>query len=224
MKKAKITLYFILSTSILFISSCGKDDNPTPETTETVQNPPPPTNYYVQDSLDNGATILDILAYAPVSSLYGATYQGGLIFYVNTSNGTGMVAAPSDQSSGAFFGCPGDDFGVYNQSIGSGSQNTIDLVGFCNNNGTPYKICNDLVLGGYSDWYLPSKDELNAMYVNLQLNGYGNFFQGYYYWSSSEVSGASNGGAWAQAFNTGNQNACTKNAFGNNLTRAVRSF
>jgi hypothetical protein len=51
----------------------------------------------------------------------------------------------------------------------------------------------------YGDWFLPSKGELNQMYVNRTAVG---GFSSVYYWSSSE-GGASN--AWGQAFDVGYQ-------------------
>jgi hypothetical protein len=73
-------------------------------------------------------------------------------------------------------------------------------------------------LNGYSDWYLPSKDELNQLRLNkVAIGGFANV----YYWSSTEgyVSHA-----WAQHFYDGNQYGYNKS---NNLgiyVRAVRSF
>jgi len=61
--------------------------------------------------------------------------------------------------------------------------------------------CEELILNGYSDWHLPSKEELNALYVNLKQIGVGGFADDGY-WSSTEVN---YGGAWLQYFDDGLQ-------------------
>ena len=80
------------------------------------------------------------------------------------------------------------------------------------------RLCDDLVLYGYDDWFLPSIFELNEMYVKLHLKGIGGFGSGHY-WSSTEVNTNS---AWAQHFGTGVQNAFGKQT--NTLFRAVKEF
>jgi hypothetical protein len=73
-----------------------------------------------------------------------------------------------------------------------------------------------LVLNGYSDWYLPSKDELNKLYINrVAIGG----FTTYFYWSSSEVEVSS---AWHQYFFNGAQRIDFKAS--QFSVRAVRAF
>jgi hypothetical protein len=51
----------------------------------------------------------------------------------------------------------------------NGPQNTADIVAA--GNATVYPaahFCNDLVIGGYSDWYMPAKNELEVCYYNLK--------------------------------------------------------
>ena len=78
--------------------------------------------------------------------------------------------------------------------------------------------CDELILNGYSDWHLPSKEELNALYVNLKQLGVGGFASGNY-WSSTETY---SNYAWGQNFDNGSQNN-TKNYKDANV-RAVRAF
>lgn len=70
----------------------------------------------------------------------------------------------------------------------------------------------------YDDWFLPSKDELNAMYVELKAHGVGDFFD-LYYWSSSENDATT---AWIQTFETGEQSAYSKDT--SVVIRPCRSF
>jgi len=54
-------------------------------------------------------------------------------------------------------------------SVIDGPQNTADMV--ADGDSTVYPaahFCNDLVIGGFSDWYLPAKNELEVCYYNLK--------------------------------------------------------
>ena len=72
----------------------------------------------------------------------------------------------------------------------------------------------------YDDWFLPSKDELNLMYLNLFSNGLGGFTR-YNYWSSSE-DGSSAGNACGQYFGDGSQGFGHRNSL--TRVRPVRAF
>jgi len=140
----------------------------------------------------------------------GYTYQGGIIFYVFqpadagyvSGEVHGLISAPSDQSTGAEWGCAGTTIsGADGMAIGTGSQNTIDIEAGCTTSGTAADICANLTLGGYSDWFLPSRDELNKMSENIGVIdalGLGNFggFANSFYWSSTEYTISTD--AWGQ--------------------------
>jgi hypothetical protein len=66
---------------------------------------------------------------------------------------------------------------------------------------TAKAACEELILNGYSDWHLPTKDELSLVYRNLNRKGVGGFFDSPY-WSSSPNDNEANM-AWAQYFNNG---------------------
>ena len=170
----------------------------------------------------------------------GDTYQGGIIFYLDGYGG-GLISAPSDQStgtagmsdgkslykgkgsSGAEWGCYGIAIsGSDGTDIGTGQQNTIDILAGCSQSGIAAKQCDNYNDGTYDDWFLPSKDELNEMYLNIgQGSKLGNVggFSNYYYWSSTEDRVA---GAWEQNFTNGYQNYGSET--NTNCVRAIRAF
>jgi hypothetical protein len=87
--------------------------------------------------------------------------------------------------------------------------------------------CDELILNGYSDWHLPAKEELNALFVNLKQLGVGGFTKsktqyGYEigtWWNST---GDDGNFAWLQNFKNGNQIEGNKGSRYN--VRAVRAF
>jgi len=68
------------------------------------------------------------------------------------------------------------------------------------------RYCDGLAYGGYSDWYLPNRYELNLMYTN-KASIPGLDVTGNWYWSSTEYT---NTYAWVQRFSDGNQTSLTK--------------
>jgi len=86
----------------------------------------------------------------------------------------------------------------------------------CTDVGIAAKFCADLTLDGYSDWYLPSKDELSKLYLNR--SAIGGFTD--WYWTSSEFD---NDYVYYQSFNYGISNLMYKPVL-NGRVRAIRSF
>ena len=155
----------------------------------------------------------------PITYAIGDTGPaGGWIFYDKGISSDGwryLEAAPSDQSTGATWGCAGVSTGADGTVVGTGEQNTIDIEAGCTTAGIAADICANLSLGGYDDWFLPSKDELGLMYTNLYLEGVGGFADDGY-WSSSEKSAND---AWGLEFYSGDQEYGSKDYIGR-----VRAF
>ena len=121
----------------------------------------------------------------------GSIYQGGVIAYLlqpvdagyDPNVPHGFIAAASDQGVSEFTG------NCYNQCNSGGNNITSNWSDGLHNtnqwalccNGAP-TICYNLILNGYSDWYLPAVNQLQIMYANKLLIG---GFQNDWYWTSS---------------------------------------
>lgn len=134
-------------------------------------------------------------------AIRGTGPSGGLVFYTTDGGLHGLEAAPTDQSTGITWAIAANQttsVAGTSTAIGTGSANT-NLIIAQNGAGSTYAagLARAYNGGGKSDWFLPSFDELNNMYINLQkgtdessatYTPVGNFTDTYY-WSSSEVSG-----------------------------------
>jgi hypothetical protein len=161
-----------------------------------------------------------------VSLQIGDIHEGGIVFQIN-EDGTGLVSAQVDL--GVFnhtfeWGCYGTSIdGADGTAIGTGYQNTLDIVSDCTEIPIAASLALAKVLEGYDDWYLPSKEELELMYNTIGNGGpEGNIgsFQNSYYWSSSESFSYN---AWSVYFGNGYSNS---NNFKDNTyrVRVIRAF
>lgn len=186
-----------------------------------------PGTYYARAYATNGANLtgygnqITFTVYA-----IGQNYGGGIIFYIDGTFQHGLITsktdltdanvAPMDWSNGT-------DISTFanGTAIGTGLANTNTIVAAQGSGTYPAKVCKNYLSGGFNDWYLPSKDELNQLYINKNTVGTFGGITTYSYWSSSEVSTTK---AWSQSFQSGTQNSVNKSGFGAPWTRAIRAF
>ncbi|MDR2188365.1 MAG: hypothetical protein LBE62_09980 [Azonexus sp.] len=126
---------------------------------------------------------------SPKKLRVGRVHQGGVIVYLNGSSG--LIAAPEIQGFDAPWTSESYEArvrelghpiptGARGTQIGAGNTNTALIVATMGSGNYAAKICQDLDLNGYSDWFLPSKDELNMLFKNSKAFSDGVFnFWGY---------------------------------------------
>ncbi len=100
--------------------------------------------------------------------------------------------------------------------IGTGFTNTAKILEVLGDGHYAVRLCALANVGGYNDWCLPSKDELQLLFQYKSAVGN---FTSYNYWSSSEHSQSR---AWCQNFNSGAQSTQYKN--NTYRVRAIRRF
>jgi hypothetical protein len=139
----------------------------------------------------------------------GQSYGGGIIFFVYDNGQHGLIASPQDLQvpftatdlctwsavNGMNNTADLATMGAYADGIGGGMSNTTLInaieavkIGYDNTSGAyAALLCKGYssTMNGviYADWYLPSKYELNLMYLQRSLIGN---LQNNYYWTSNE--------------------------------------
>src|SRR5687768_11986514 len=126
------------------------------------------------------------------SPVFGQSFQGGVIAYLllpgdpgyDANVPHGLITPPTNQSTGLpWYNGTYTITGATGTALGTGQANTTAIVASQGAGSYAAQLCDDLVLNGYSDWYLPSKDELNKLFINrVEIGGFANT----HYWSSSE--------------------------------------
>jgi hypothetical protein len=132
------------------------------------------TTYYVRAYATNavGTAYGSEISFTTSSISIGDPYQGGIVAYILTVGDPGydagvqhgLIATTADKTA-AIWGCSGTSI-TTSEAIGSGNSNTTAIITTCTTAGIAAKVCADLVEGGYSDWYLPSRNELTKLYTN----------------------------------------------------------
>lgn len=194
---------------------------------------------YGEMQVFNGISWTNMIGRA--ASIYlrvGDVYQGGKVAYIlvngdpgyDATTQHGLIAATSDQGrlifwdrlTGSFPSYQGTNRGATGTTIGTGFSNTSNIIASQGIIATNYAagVARAYTGGGYTDWYLPSKDELNKLYLNRFAIG--GFMSNGLYWSSSENQNYPYHSAWLQDFGNGGPLSSFKD-FDVNV-RAIRYF
>jgi hypothetical protein len=131
------------------------------------------------------------------------------VFYVTDGGAHGLEAAPFDWDGNGdgqdprttWSNITGTSSGASGTTIGTGLANSNAIIAQAGHTASAAKLCRDYSGGGITDWFLPSKDELNQMYTQKSVIG------GYVsnnYWSSSENNAST---AWGDNFSNGTLSA-----------------
>ena len=163
----------------------------------------------------------------------GSKFAGGIVFYIDKSGNHGLVCAEKDFGRATWDDLMGKKVGANEDGIsnGHGMRNTRKIVehaswyiqkAFFSTTKTPAptaaRLCLELNHKGFSDWYLPTKKELELMYQTSEENNLG-IFQAHNYWSSTENG---NYNAWIFDFNDGYAYSFEK--YNQYYVLAVRAF
>ena len=161
--------------------------------------------------------------YSAPAHFIGEVYGGGIVFYTYDSGQHGLISSTADQGAIRWYGGSNINTRARADGVGAGLKNTAIIIanqGPVDGAAFAATLCNEyaVTINGttYADWYLPSKYELNLLYLQkLVVGGFGATG----YWSSTEID---SGYAWDQGFTDGTQYNISK--FSPVSVRGIRAF
>jgi hypothetical protein len=160
----------------------------------------------------------------------GSSYGGGKVAYVyqngdpgyTSSNIPVLIASNSNQGFSRWYNGSNITTGATSAALGSGFANTNTIITVQGAVTSSYAagIARAYTDGIYTDWYLPSQDELNKLYINRgAIGGFDGTMN--YFWSSTESSSSS--AKMQNYLSSGAVTDFSKNASGGYI-RAVRTI
>ena len=217
------------TTSILDLTSTTKGLLP-PRMDSTQRNAiaSPAAGLTIYNTTLNAVQVYNGTVWSSTAHYIGESYGGGIVFYVYDNGQHGLIAATADQSAGIrWYGGSNTNTRARANGIGAGLKNTAIIIanqGPVDGAAFAATVCNEysVTVAGvaYGDWYLPSKYELNLLYLQRTLAGLGGFAVNNY-WSSTEID---NVFVWVHYFdNVGNTGTDQKDRDGY-AVRAIRAF
>jgi hypothetical protein len=158
----------------------------------------------------------------------GESWGGGKVFWVDETGDHGLISSLTDQNTGygiQWYNGTNVATGASADGVYAGAMNTAKIISVQGSGSYAAKLCDNYSITTnnicYTGWYLPSKYELQLLWVQRVMIGNFNTSNGIY-WSSTETTSAPTTSAWEEEFKYGAQYEDLK--YSQDPVRCIRKF